>query len=367
MPVVESRIRIEYSNLWRFSAARYWDDIRIAAADPVSARSLRKRAKPSTTKLPSKVTSLPAGSNATITPATISSRMAAPSMPLIARSSRKAPTISSSMAPTASTISGSAGSSAGSSAVSVIGGFRGLCSMDQQGGGFRGPQSAVVVLEQLGDRSRRHVQHRLGIDAEQDGQHDQRPERDDLAVVEILDRGQARLDQRAENDFAVEPQRIGRRQDRPGGSERRHPRIYPEGADQREELADEARGSRQSYIGEREHHEGRGVERHAVDEAAIGGDLARMHAVVDHADAQEQSRRHDAVRDHLEDAAGNALRRGCENAHGDEAHMPYGGIGDELLHVLLHQRHQRGVDHRDDRQREHERSEIVRGGREHRQ
>src|SRR5262245_19055872 len=353
MPVVESRIRIEYSNLWRFSAARYWDDIRIAVAEPVSARSLRKRAKPSTTKLPSKVTSLPAGNNATITPATISSRMAAPSMPLIARSSRKAPTISSSIAPTASTISGRAGSSAGSSTVSVIGGVRGLCSRDQEGGGFRGPQSTFVVLEQLGDRSRRHFQHRLGIDAEQDGQRDQRPERDDLAVVEILDRGQARLDQRAENDLAVEPQRIGRRQDRPGGGERRHPRIHPEGADQRQELADEARGSRQSHIGEREQHEGRGVERHAVDEPAIGGDLARMHAVVNDADAQEQRRRYNAVRDHLEDAASNALGGGGEDAHGDEAHMPYRGIGDELLHVLLHQRNQRGVAHRDDRAGKH--------------
>src|SRR5262245_10196062 len=323
MPVVESRIRIEYSNLWRFSAARYWDDIRIAVADPVSARSLRKRAKLSTTKLPSKVTSLPAGSNATIKPATISSRMAAPSMPLIARSSRKEPTISSSMAPTASTISGRAGSSAGSSAVSVIGGFRGLWSMDQQGGGFRGPQSAFVVLEQLGDGSRRHFQHRLGIDAEQDGQHDQRPQRDDLAVVEILDRGQARLDQRTENDLAVEARRVGRRENGRGGGERRHPRIHPESADEGQELADEARGPRQSHIGEREHHEGRGIERHAVDEAAVGGDLARMHAVVDHADAQEQRRRYDAVRDHLEDAAGNALGGGCEDAHGDEAHMPH--------------------------------------------
>src|SRR5262245_65588352 len=97
--------------------------------------------------------------------------MAAPSMPLIARSSRKAPTISSSMAPSASTISGKAGSSAGSSAVSLIGGFRGLYSMDQQGRGFRGPQSAFVVLEQLRDRSRRHFQHRHGIDADQDAQH----------------------------------------------------------------------------------------------------------------------------------------------------------------------------------------------------
>ena len=76
-----------------------------------------------------------------------------------------------------------------------------------------------------------------------------------------------------------------------------------EGADQRQELADEAGGAGQADIGQREHHEGGRVERHAVDQAAIGRDLARMHAVVDHADAEEQRARDDAVREHLEDAA----------------------------------------------------------------
>ncbi len=46
------------------------------------------------------------------------------------------------------------------------------------------------------------------------------------------------------------------------------------------------------------------VERHAVDEPAIGRDLARMHAVVDDADAEEQRARDDAMGQHLEDAAG---------------------------------------------------------------
>ena len=77
--------------------------------------------------------------------------------------------------------------------------------------------------------------------------------------------------------------------------------------------------------------------------------------------------RDDAVRDHLENAAGDALRRHRENAHGDEAHMRHRGIGDQLLHVLLHQRDQRGVDDGDDRERVDERREIERRLREHRQ
>ena len=43
------------------------------------------------------------------------------------------------------------------------------------------------------------------------------------------------------------------------------------------------------------------------DQPAIGGDLARVHAVVDHADAEEQRAGDDAVAEHLEDAALDAL------------------------------------------------------------
>jgi hypothetical protein len=45
------------------------------AAEPISARTFRKRAKSSTMKLPPKVVSLPAGNISSRTPATISSRI----------------------------------------------------------------------------------------------------------------------------------------------------------------------------------------------------------------------------------------------------------------------------------------------------
>ena len=44
-------------------------------------------------------------------------------------------------------------------------------------------------------------------------------------------------------------------------------------ADEGQEFADEARGARQADIGEGEHHEGDRIERHALHEAAVGGDL----------------------------------------------------------------------------------------------
>ena len=66
MPVVESRIRIGYSNFCCRSAARIVDaTAAIATAEPMSARTFRKRAKSSTTKLPPKADGLPAGSQQT--------------------------------------------------------------------------------------------------------------------------------------------------------------------------------------------------------------------------------------------------------------------------------------------------------------
>ena len=74
-----------------------------------------------------------------------------------------------------------------------------------------------------------------------------------------------------------------------------------------------------------------------------------------------------AVADHLEDRAVDALLVGGEDAHGHEAHMGDRGIGDELLHVLLHQRDQRGVDDGDHRQDEARAAHHVGRHREHRQ
>ena len=72
------------------------------------------------------------------------------------------------------------------------------------------------------------------------------------------------------------------------------------------------------------------------------------------------------MRQHLEDAALQPLHGEGEHADGDEAHMGDGGIGDELLHVLLRERHERGVDDGDHRQREDQRRELGGGEREHR-
>src|SRR6266446_2014198 len=258
--------------------------MKIATAEPASARSLRKRAKSSTTKLPPKVTSRPDGSQTTMAPAVTSSRIASQSTAAGVRSPPNAPNISSTMAPTASTISGSAGKSAAMSAVSVIGkpsnsslsadrDKRSLHSAPprshvvsrHQRGRRRGAERPVVVVDELRDRGRRNIEHRLREKAEHDGQDGKRTKRDDFAVVEVLDGGEARFVERAEDDLAVEPQRISGRQNRAGRGQCRHPNVDLERADEGEELADEAGRAWQRHVGEREHHESHGVEWHAVD------------------------------------------------------------------------------------------------------
>ena len=131
-----------------------------------------------------------------------------------------------------------------------------------------------------------------------------------------------------------------------------YPGVGAEGAEQRQELADEAGRAGQADIGHGEEHEHRRIGRHPVHQPAISVDIAGMHAVIDHADTEKQRPRDETMRQHLEDGAVDADLVGREGPHGHIAHMRDRGIGDDLLHVGLRQRHQRGIDDGDGRQPE---------------
>ena len=92
-----------------------------------------------------------------------------------------------------------------------------------------------------------------------------------------------------------------------------------------------------------------------------------MQTVINNADAEEERARDDTVRQHLEDSALHALNVGGEDTHRDVTHVGNRRVGNQLLDVVLHHRHQRGVDDGENRQRKDERCEIVRRQREHRQ
>ena len=84
-----------------------------------------------------------------------------------------------------------------------------------------------------------------------------------------------------------------------------------------------------------------------------------MHAVVEHADAQEQRGGHKAVRDHLHQAAFDAELAEQEEAERHEAHVRDRRVRDEFFHVGLHQRDEADVDHRDQRQRDDKPGEVM--------
>src|SRR5215203_3527227 len=108
------------------------------------------------------------------------------------------------MAPTDSTISGKAGASDESGMA-----FIGAASLRKRRGLGRA-QCALIVVEQRGNRGRRHVEHRLRIEAEQQRQHDQRHEDRDLAHAHVADIRERGFLQLTEDHLAVEPERVAR-------------------------------------------------------------------------------------------------------------------------------------------------------------
>src|SRR5437868_2770292 len=170
MPSVESSTRIEYSNRRRDWSARNSADRTSVATEPIRARIFRKRAKSSTTKLLPNVVSLPTGSMNSSTPVTTSKPVASAVTSPVVCGPRYAPSISSTMLPTASTSSGSTGSNWYPAVSKLM--MRGpdLPYSLQQRGRLHGSHCGVVVVDQLLHRRRRHVEHRLGPHPEQDGE-----------------------------------------------------------------------------------------------------------------------------------------------------------------------------------------------------
>src|SRR5689334_4875190 len=81
-------------------------------------------------------------------------------------------------------------------------------SLHQHGGGLRRAERCLILRQQLRDRGGGDVEDRFREDAEQNGQRGERPERDHLAIVEILDRGELRLGEVTEDHLAIEPKRV---------------------------------------------------------------------------------------------------------------------------------------------------------------
>ena len=187
------------------------------------------------------------------------------------------------------------------------------------------------------------------MDAVEHGQHQQGAKHRRFARIKVENRLQLILGQHPEHHATVQVESVGRRQDDAGRGEQGDPAVDLERAEHGQELAHEARRAGKPDVGHGEDHESRGIAGHTMNAAPAGGALASMHAVVDHADAKEQGTRHDAVGHHLEDGTLDALLGEGEQPHRHETHVSDGRVGDQFLHVLLHQRDERRVDDRDHR------------------
>ncbi len=220
---------------------------------------------------------------------------------------------------------------------------------------------------QRGDVSTDRREEAFGIDAHPQYGCGDRGEQRPFAHAEIGHRADVVMDELAEHDAAVEVEHISGAEDDPGRRDKRDPARCLINAHDRQEFADKVARSRQADRGHGEQHEEQCIFGHVDRQAAIAGDLARVEAIVDDPDAQEERARDEAVTEHDHDRALDPLLVEGEQAGGDDAHMRDARIGDQFFHVRLRQRDEAGVDDRDHRQHENQPHEFDRGVGKHRQ
>ena len=158
----------------------------------------------------------------------------------------------------------------------------------------------------------------------------------------------------------IHPHQVGGAEDHDDRGDGGGDRPVHERAEEDQELADEAGQARQAEL--RQHEEAEDRRRRPASDRASPPILAIVPVVgplVDHADAEEERARDDPVVDHLEHGALQALLLEDEDAQRHEAHVADRAVGDQLLEVGLHHRHDRAVDDRDQRQHDHQSGQVA--------
>ena len=201
-------------------------------------------------------------------------------------------------------------------------------------------------------------QNRSGLHADPDHQRHKRAEDPHLTPRQVGEAAVLLLVQLVEQDALHHREHVVGREDDPGGGDDRGERVRLEGADQREELADEPAGAREPDRGERGDHEGGGEERRDPTDPAEVLDEAGVAPLVHHPQQEEERAGGDPVADHHDEPALQPVHGQREDPDHHEPHVRHRGVGDQLLGVGLDRRHPRRVDdprhaddehHRDDR------------------
>ena len=204
------------------------------------------------------------------------------------------------------------------------------------------------------------IDERLRIEADPDGEDQQRRVGRELAEVQIRQVLVFRVLDLAEHRPLIQPQHVGCAENDAAGCDRSPDSAGDEHALQNQQLADETVQRRQPDRGHRHDQEHGGVCRHHFRQAAILGDQSRVPPLVDVTHQQEERAGRDPVVELLNDAPHDA--DGIERKHSehDHGHVADARVGDEPLPVLLRHGAQRAVDDADNRQRHHHRHEVTR-------
>src|SRR5690242_19980422 len=167
------------------------------------------------------------------------------------RSPRNTPSINSAKAASPKNISGSAGRKLGTTAAGILCSCPGLARGEMRR--WREARGGRDALHHTLERGLHRPQERIRIDAHPQHDHDHRHEHHDLAPMQVDHLADVLAGDPLEDDAAVKPEHVGGAQDDAGGREEHHPGAGPaglaslEGTHQRQELADEAAGARQSH------------------------------------------------------------------------------------------------------------------------
>ncbi len=209
----------------------------------------------------------------------------------------------------------------------------------------------IGVLDQRFGRVTDHVEGHLGGHTEDDYQPEQHEQRDDVTGRrrrEVVLRLQA---ERAKQRSLHRPQQVARHDDdtehRHRGEKRRQRELGAEGADEHEELSGEAGQQRQPHVAKGAGDEHAGDDGHPVRQPGHVLDHPGVRLVVDDANGHKEQTGQQAVTDHLEGGAADAVHGVGDQSQQDVAHRGDGGVGDDPLEIGLCQREHGTVQHRE--------------------
>ncbi len=182
-----------------------------------------------------------------------------------------------------------------------------------------------------------HLKERRRIETDEQRGGGQRYERDEFPQVQVFEVEPLLVGQLLEHGALVHPQEIGRPKDDADRSEGCRDHGILEDPQQDEELPHEPVEAWQPQTAQNEQAEERRCHRQRLGHPPIVLDLPGMRALVEEAHHLEECSREDAVIDHLQHRALHSLSVEGEEAGGDEPHVADRRVGDQLLHVGLHQ------------------------------